>query len=510
MRSTDFERLADLLAKTHRIKVLRSDKWAADIKERVVYYRGTDIYSLDDEQILGLTLHEIAHIHYTTETGPWDGDNKELTQSAMNMIEDIAIEHIIGGDYPNAKEILDDTREAVITKLLSMLPQLKDIPVQERAMLYGAALFHGRGYEQGRADYEITGEKIAKVLRQHQHEILSRKKTMDLKPIAEEIVKILTDDHGGITDHEKNQYNQANNKASQADLQNGRQRQLSRAVGSGMADAIKQRVINALGDESGEGWSAEGGNASNLGFIDEIADQSRDVGKKIRTTLKRNQAMEFAGRYRTGKLRPKSIKRIIVNKDEKPFQRRVIKSNQSYAFAVAADVSGSMSGAHPMSSDLSRAVTGLWMVGEALRLAMVERSLIIFGNNAVLLSPMSRKKIGWGRLADSDKHAMAGGGTDIGDAMQMCTQELTKSRAERKIMIILTDGGDDERRIKPFYDTARAQGIECVGIELGGGALKKLFKDKRCKVLNGSEKNKIGDAFIDILKETVKLDRGIA
>lgn len=497
MRSTDFERLGDILARQHQIRIHKSGKWAADIKSRSVFYNGPDIYSLEEDQILGLLLHEIAHIHYTTESGPYK-DHKELMQSAINLIEDIAIEHIIGGDYPNAKEILDITREEVLTKLIDLLPTLQT-PLQEKAMLYGSAKFHGRGFEVGVSDYEVLGEKIAKVLEENKDKILTRKQTSDLVPVAEEIVKLIIQEAGDLNDEEKKQRNAQERNDGKSGTTN-----------TGAMGQIRKKLIESLknteaGFEAGSDLPLAGG----VEFVDAIGDQAQIVGKQIRATLKRNQAMEFSGRYRTGKLKAKSIKRIIVNKDARPFQRRIIKSNQSYAFAVTSDVSGSMFDDYGVDSTASKAMTGLWMVAEALRLAKVPRALFAFADNPSLLAKMGSAKISWVQVARQDKLEKAGGGTNIGKAMIACINELKQARAERKIMIILTDGGDGSDRVREAYKEAKKEGIECIGIEIGSGALAHVLKDKRSIQLTQAQANKIGEAFIKILKETVKVDRGI-
>ena len=64
MKLNEFEKIAKMLAKEHKISIENGDSWAANIKNRKVFYRKEDIYNLSEDHILGLLLHEIGHIHY--------------------------------------------------------------------------------------------------------------------------------------------------------------------------------------------------------------------------------------------------------------------------------------------------------------------------------------------------------------------------------------------------------------------------------------------------------------
>mgnify|MGYP001610565695 CR=1 FL=1 len=207
MKSAEFEKIADLLARQHKIQVKEGNGWAANIKTREVFYLKKDIYSLPEDHILGLLLHEIAHIHYTTEF-PKPQINQELTHITVNMLEDITVEHIIGGDYPNAGEILTTTKEDVLNTLVRILPTLDNISKHEKALLYASARFEGRGYENNMLDYEILGNKISKLMIKNKQNIYKRAKTENHLPIAKKIVEMLLKALGQPTDEEKQQMNQ--------------------------------------------------------------------------------------------------------------------------------------------------------------------------------------------------------------------------------------------------------------------------------------------------------------
>ena len=127
----------------------------------------------------------------------------------------------------------------------------------------------------------------------------------------------------------------------------------------------KRKTINAL--KSGRGWQEGVELAHRVAMVNEICDMSTIIGKKLKSILKRNNAMEFGGRFRSGKLLAKRFVRIVALKDKNPFARRIVKSNQSYAFAIASNVLGSMFDDYEPKNTLgSYALSSMHMVGEAL------------------------------------------------------------------------------------------------------------------------------------------------
>lgn len=489
MKIQEFQKIGTMLAKQHKIRIEQGNSWSANIKDRVVYYRKEDVYGLSEDHILGFLLHEVAHIHYTT-VAPVPEVDPELSHSALNMLEDISIEHRIGKDYPNAEEVINITRGECLDQLVKMLPHMKTTKY-EKALLYAAVRFDGRGYQYPLAQYEKTGHEIGELMDAHRQEILNRAKTEDHLPLVAEIIKILKRDFGEPTDEEKQQMNDEDNDSLDA--------QETSQQGSTKNALIKQM-------QGGRGWGHADGLDCRVGFIDEIADQASMIGKKLRSILKRNNAMEFAGRYRTGKLLAKRFVRIAASRDRKPFARRIVKSNQSYAFAIATDVSGSMYSGEKANSPISYGMTSMYMVAEALRIAGVPRNLILFGDEAVALSKVADKKqMPWETINNYDTMQKAGGGTEIHVAIAACAKELDKVRAERKIMIILTDGSSDYSEMQRAHKQATLAGIECLAITIGnGGYMDSIFgKDKNITIRN-RDPSQIGTAFVNILKASVK------
>lgn len=494
MKLIEFQKVAKILAKEYKIKIEEGQSWAANIKNRIVFYRKNDIFSLPEEHILGLLLHEVAHIHYTTDV-TMPAKNPELTHTTLNMIEDISIENIIGKDYPNAGDILESTKEEVLDTLIQILPKMDNASIFEKSLLYAAARFENRGYEFGTEPYEKLGNKIAAIMLKDKKGILDRKETKDLMPMVEKIVKLIIKEAGEPTEEEKRKMMQNNQEGN--------------ATGDQEQQETKDGLIKRL--KGGKGWEGIKTVSPMITFVNEIADQATAIGKQLRTVLKRNNAMEYGGRYRTGKLLAKRFVRIKVLKDRNPFTRRIIKSNQSYAFAIASDISGSMfpGGSNATKNPGSYALTSMHMVGEALRYAAIPRSLIIFGENANIVAPMNKLQATWEQIANRDALNIAEtGSTDIAKAIDACTQELNKVRAERKIMIVLTDGESDLNDMQEAHKKAKEANIECLGITIGhqgGNSLmdRTFSPEKNKKIDNINNTSLIGKAFIDILKASV-------
>jgi hypothetical protein len=491
MKSADFSRIAILLGREHKVQVVEGNSWAANIETKKVFYKKEDIYNLAEDHILGLLLHEVAHVKFTSSC-PLPQKNPELIKSATNVLEDIFVERRISADYPNAGEVLQSTRTELLDILCKNLPKMKSVPLHEKSLLYACVRFEGRGFENGKRDYEKIGDMVADLMIQNSTLIFERQMTKDLLPLAKEIVDILIKFAGEPTEEEKRKMMR---EAEQHGHANESQQQTE----------ARAKVINSL--KAGRGWKGFGTLSPNVKFIDEIADQASMIGKKLRTVLKRNNSMEFAGRYRSGKLMPKRFVRVRVLKDRRPFARRIVKSNQSYAFAVAADVSGSMWGGGD-SCPGNYALSSMFMVSEALRMAGVPRSMIIFGEQANVVSPMGKSLIEFSTIANENSIKKTHpGSTRIDAAIDACRVELEKVRAERKIAIILTDGSSDLFDMQQAYQRAVNSGIEPLGITLGGSEgnyMDRTFsKEKNRNLKDTGNHAQIGTAFIDILKTSI-------
>jgi hypothetical protein len=491
MKLTEFNKITSILAKKYKINIKEGKSWAAELKSKTVFYVKEDIYALKENNILGLTLHETAHIQYTTETEP-EKKEPELHHTTLNMVEDISIENIISKDYPNASNILKETNKDMVNTLIKILPKLT-ISQHEKALLHAAISFQKKTYKQNKEKYEQVGNEILKEMNKNKKLILNRKKTKELLPLTRVIVEILLKHFGKTT--------QENREKMKIKL-------LSEKDGKNINE-IKQKITKEL--KKGTRWEKSSINTdSSINFIDEIVDQTKEIGRKLRAVMKNNNSMEFGGKFRTGKLKPKRLVRIKIQKDRNPFMRKIVKSNKNYTIAIGVDISGSMKG-HNEKNKISYAMSSCFMVKEALEMASVQSCIVLFGENAILVKNIKKKKLLWEELISCEFLRKANeNSTNIDKAISLCTKELSKINTERKIMIILTDGNSEKGKIEIEYEKAKKQNIECLGITIldpseKNDTLHEVFGEKNVtKIEDTSNTEKIGKAFIEILKKNIK------
>jgi len=158
------------------------------------------------------------------------------------------------------------------------------------------------------------------------------------------------------------------------------------------------------------------------------------------------------------------------------------------------------------------ALSSTLMVGEALRIAKIPRTLMVFGAETLKINPINTAPIRWDKLSDPDNFSKArDGATDIGNAIEKATQTLKKENTERKIMIILTDGSSEPNKIKKAYKQAKENNIEVLAILIGEEAadednnfLSQILPEEKKILIKDTTKNElIGEAFIKILKTTI-------
>ena len=112
--------------------------------------------------------------------------------------------------------------------------------------------------------------------------ILNRKETKDLMPMVTEIVELIIKNLGEPTPEEKRQMEMNSNtgNASETDREG----------------TIKRKSINAL--KAGKGWQEGIEMSHSVAMVNEICDLSTFIGKKLRTILKRNNAMDLAKKFK--------------------------------------------------------------------------------------------------------------------------------------------------------------------------------------------------------------------
>src|SRR5690349_8575945 len=95
--------------------------------------------------------------------------------------------------------------------------------------------------------------------------------------------------------------------------------------------------------------------------------------------------------------------------------------------------------------------------------------LILFGSKAYVQVPFTQDLATAQQLLDQSQVGMAGPQTVIGDAIGLAVKTFEISKAQQKLLILLTDGNDTASRVPPEHaaDIARQKGVVVYTIGVG-------------------------------------------
>lgn len=150
----------------------------------------------------------------------------------------------------------------------------------------------------------------------------------------------------------------------------------------------------------------------------------------------------------------------------------VVQPVSGRALALAVDASGSMEREDFSLNGVTenRLSVVKKLAGEFIRQRQGDRiSLIIFGKQAFIASPLTFDLASLGHILDSAGIGMAGRSTAIGDAIGLAIQTLQDDPAQEKAIILLSDGTNNAGSVEPESAAALAStlGIRLHTIALG-------------------------------------------
>ncbi|HKA81135.1 MAG TPA: VWA domain-containing protein [Xanthobacteraceae bacterium] len=140
---------------------------------------------------------------------------------------------------------------------------------------------------------------------------------------------------------------------------------------------------------------------------------------------------------------------------------------------LAVDISGSMDQRDFRAADstmLQRLAGVKRVIGDFIARRRGDRvGLILFGTKAYVQVPFTQDLATTRTLLDQTQVAMAGQQTAIGDAIGLAIKTFEASKAEQKVLILLTDGNDTASRVPPAHaaDIARQHGLVVHTIGVG-------------------------------------------
>lgn len=143
---------------------------------------------------------------------------------------------------------------------------------------------------------------------------------------------------------------------------------------------------------------------------------------------------------------------------------------------LAIDISGSMDQRDFKTTD-GQTLTRLDGVKRVLRDFIARRkgdrvSLILFGTRAYVQVPFTQDLQTAQQLLDQTEVGMAGQQTAIGDTIGLAIKTFSASKAQQKLLILLTDGNDTASRVPPEHaaDIARQNDVAVYTIGVGDPA----------------------------------------
>ncbi len=143
---------------------------------------------------------------------------------------------------------------------------------------------------------------------------------------------------------------------------------------------------------------------------------------------------------------------------------------------LAVDLSGSMAtrdfmlDGHP----IPRLAAVKAIAGNFIRRRVGDRiGLILFGTNAYVQAPLSFDRKTVDALLQESAIGLAGQQTAIGDAIGLAIKELRRHRHDNKVLILLTDGGNDAGNVGPMTAArlAAREGLTIYTIGLGARSM---------------------------------------
>jgi Ca-activated chloride channel family protein len=140
---------------------------------------------------------------------------------------------------------------------------------------------------------------------------------------------------------------------------------------------------------------------------------------------------------------------------------------------LAIDISGSMNQTDFQSADkqMLQRLAGVKQVVDAFvaRRKGDRVGLILFGSRAYIQAPFTQDLTTIQSLLDQTEVGMAGKQTAIGDAIGLSIKAFDQSKAQQKMLILLTDGNDTASRVPPAHaaDIAQQRGLAIYTIGVG-------------------------------------------
>lgn len=107
--------VATALSSRYNVQIREGKGWAMDIEGRTMTYKPEHLLALDRDTCLGILLHELGHLHFTTsefrETSKIFKKMPEIVHNAVNAYEDVRINEKMSQSYMGSRELIEAMNE---------------------------------------------------------------------------------------------------------------------------------------------------------------------------------------------------------------------------------------------------------------------------------------------------------------------------------------------------------------------------------------------------------------
>lgn len=120
--------VATALSSRYNVTIREGKGWAMDIENRVMTYKPEHLLALDRDTCLGILLHELGHLHFTTNT--WMEKSAlhkampSIVFNAVNAYEDVRINEKMSQSYMGSRDLIEAMNELLagdgVQKMLKM------------------------------------------------------------------------------------------------------------------------------------------------------------------------------------------------------------------------------------------------------------------------------------------------------------------------------------------------------------------------------------------------------
>ncbi len=425
-----------------------------------------------EDALLGLTAHEAFHIRYTFRQGKATGlppvgvKNTAFVKEICNCLEDPRIEHLGMKAYPGIHKYLGKLIQYAIRN--NWFPSSPEKGVHPGELINLSVLFHFR----------------ANFLKQHDLDQIAQTWATEAvatfgQSVWDQIISIATpavvasdedapdgpwwaaqkiSDLLGMPDEELSEkQKKAAGDALQAEASEMGTVDISRAAGDFMSNAKSQNTDLPQGTIEPDGVFSELPDVVKM----EAARVYRQICGPLESKLwARSQEEEYAARTGTGVVGA-ALHRVHTT--GQVFSRRIEGDTRSIAVKVLVDVSGSMGDVDQPSHPMYAASAGSVALSKLFSNLGIAYSVSWFNSHYIKGRPFSSSPLkpneAWRRYA--------GGCTHTESSIVTAGIELLDEKADRKLMIVLTDGCCDQKEVMVIDNALGNEGIELRYVLIG-------------------------------------------